>query len=494
ESMLAQYNLGYCYFNDKQWGKASSSFNKFISAYTLKDNLRGDAFNRLGDVAYAQREYANAVDFYNKAIAMDGASVGYARFQRAVMFGLLDQYDRKTDALVSIIGEGKSEYVDDAMYELGRTYLRREKFNEGAAAFKRLIDGYPQSPYVVSALSELGLVYQNLGKNEEALRYYKQVVDRYPSSPQAKDAMLGIKNIYVDQNDVDSYLTFAKKSGVETNVAVTERDSLMYIAADRVYQSRDYAKALSLMDNYLRQYPQGAYRADALYALGDCSLQAGNPAAALSALEEVGAMPSNRYQIPALRKAATLRMDEKNYPAAAALYKQLSTVATQKNIIIEALDGYLKAVVASGDGAAQGVAADEVLASPYASDELARTAHFVKGKALQASADDAAALTHYRKAVEGRTREAAEAHYHVISILFKENKLKEAEKEVFAFSDQNLPYQYWTGKAFLILGDIYVKQNDAFQAKATYQSIIDGYADKSDGVVEEAQRKIESLK
>ncbi len=50
------------------------------------------------------------------------------------------------------------------------------------------------------------------------------------------------------------------------------------------------------------------------------------------------------------------------------------------------------------------------------------------------------------------------------------------------------------GKAFLILGDIYVAKNDAFQAKATYQSIVDGYSDKTDGVVDEARQKIEALK
>lgn len=123
------------------------------------------------------------------------------------------------------------------MYELGRTYVRHERFNEGANVLKRLVAGYPQSPYCVSALSELGLIYRNLGNDAEALRYYKQVVTQYPSSPRAKDAMLGIKNIYVDNNDVDSYFAFAKQSGVETNVTVVERDSLSFAAADRVYQS-----------------------------------------------------------------------------------------------------------------------------------------------------------------------------------------------------------------------------------------------------------------
>lgn len=69
-----------------------------------------------------------------------------------------------------------------------------------------------------------------------------------------------------------------------------------------------------------------------------------------------------------------------------------------------------------------------------------------------------------------------------------------AEKEVYALSDKKLPFQYWTGKAFLLLGDIYVKKNDAFQARATYQSIVDGYADRTDGIVEEARQKIDALK
>ena len=205
-------------------------------------------------------------------------------------------------------------------------------------------------------------------------------------------------------------------------------------------------------------------------------------------------MPSNRYQVMALQKAASMRMEDKEYAAAADLYKRLSTTALQKSTVVEALNGYLEAIVATNDLAAAGVAADEVLESPYAADDLARKAHFVKGRSLQAAGDEAGALTHYREVTDARTRDAAESYYHIISILYKQGKLKEAEQEVFAFSEQNLPYEYWMGKAFLVLGDIYVKQGDAFQAKATYQSIVDGYTDKTDGVVDEALKKIESLK
>ena len=169
ENLMAQYNVGYCRFNAKDWGEAASWFNRFVSAYTIKDALRADAFNRLGDIAFAQREYYKAIENYDKAISIGASGKDYARFQRAVMLGLVDKYDRKVESLIDIIGGGDSEYVDDAMYELGRTYVRHERFNEGANVLKRLVAGYPQSPYCVSALSELGLIYRNLGNDAEAI-------------------------------------------------------------------------------------------------------------------------------------------------------------------------------------------------------------------------------------------------------------------------------------------------------------------------------------
>ena len=72
------------------------------------------------------------------------------------------------------------------------------------------------------------------------------------------------------------------------------------------------------MDNYLRQYPKGSFRIEALYALGDCSLREGNRAGALAAFEEVGSMPMSEYKVPALQQAAKMQVEDKHYPQAAA--------------------------------------------------------------------------------------------------------------------------------------------------------------------------------
>ena len=57
-----------------------------------------------------------------------------------------------------------------------------------------------------------------------------------------------------------------------------------------------------------------------------------------------------------------------------------------------------------------------------------------------------------------------------------------------------MPHAYWVAKAYIALGDIYAGRDDSFQARATYQSIVDGYSPADDGIVAEAKARIEKLK
>ena len=89
--------------------------------------------------------------------------------------------------------------------------------------------------------------------------------------------------------------------------------------------------------------------------------------------------------------------------------------------------------------------------------------------------------------------EGAESAYRIIETLFGEAKLDECEQKIYALADSKTPHSYWLGKAFILLGDIYVQRNDLFQAKATYRSVVDGYTPADDGIVAEAQSKLEKL-
>jgi TolA-binding protein len=66
-----------------------------------------------------------------------------------------------------------------------------------------------------------------------------------------------------------------------------------------------------------------------------------------------------------------------------------------------------------------------------------------------------------------------------------------AEQRVYSLGECGS--MYWQAKIYLVLGDVLVKTGNTFQARATYQSIVDGYSPKDDGVVAEAKERISKL-
>ena len=69
----------------------------------------------------------------------------------------------------------------------------------------------------------------------------------------------------------------------------------------------------------------------------------------------------------------------------------------------------------------------------------------------------------------------AEAKYLYAEYFYLQGDYKKSEEEIFDFISKNTPYQYWLAKGFVLLSDIYVAQEDDFQAKQYLISLRDNY-------------------
>jgi TolA-binding protein len=73
----------------------------------------------------------------------------------------------------------------------------------------------------------------------------------------------------------------------------------------------------------------------------------------------------------------------------------------------------------------------------------------------------------------------AEAAYLLIQDSYDKGEFEEVENKVYAFSDAGSPQVYWLAKSFIVLGDSFVERGDLEQAKATFESVRDGYEAQS---------------
>lgn len=288
EYAKAHYNLGYCYFDRGDMSNAYASFARFNQLYSAADRYKADALNREADARYSLRQFPAALATYEKAAAVGTNEKYYADFQRAVTLGILDRRPQKIEALQRIIAADRGDYVDDATYELGRTYIAAERYDDGAKVLSKFVEENPHSPFFTPALSDLGLAYLNLGQPELSRRCYERVVESAPGSATARDALQGIREIYVADGNVDGYFAYAEKAGVECDTSVMARDSLSFAAARKIYLSGDTAAAEKSLRSYLRNYPKGYYTDDALFYLSDCHLKAKQTDAAIETLSRAG--------------------------------------------------------------------------------------------------------------------------------------------------------------------------------------------------------------
>ena len=494
EYALAYYNLGYCRFQRQQTERAREPFDKFLALYPLDDDFRTDALNRQGDIHFAARRFDRALGSYEEAIAAGRAGRHYARYQRALTLGILERPEQKIEALKAIVADNRGDYVADATYELGRTYLSQGRYKESAAALERFAAQYPHSPRYTAALSDLGLIYANLGDRKRSMEYYDRVVRTAPTSAEARNAMEGIRELYVAGGDVQGYFDYAERSG-GGDLSARTRDSLSFAAARSLYADNRTEDAARSLRSYVKSFPQGVYLTDALYFLSDCYRRTKEPDREIGTLVELTGQGQNQYTVEALDRLARLAEAQKRYDVAAEAYRRLSGCAPTKEARGEAVEGYVETTLALKDDDAALKMAAAVTAHGDATPAALRRARFAEAKIRQKQGREAEALALYDQLrTEVRTAEGAEAMYRVIEARVRAGEREAAEKLIFDFAEMPSPRNYWLAKAYILLGDLYRDAGDSFQARATYQSIVDGYSPADDGIIAEARERITKLK
>ena len=487
------YHLGYSYFKIKDYKNAASYF-KNITTSNNDEELRNDAYLRLGDSYFVTSNYNAAITAYNEASKRNGAERDYAAFQKAICNGFLGNNSAEIEDLNKFLNRyPKSSLRDDALFELANTYIKTDKESQGLATYTKLINQFSKSKFAPRALLRQGLVHYNANRNEQALTKLKGVVSEYPNTPEAKQAVATAKLVYIDLGRVSEYAAWVRNLDF-IEVADTELDAASFEAAERKYAQGNTDAAIKSYEDYLKEFPNGLEVTKANFNLAQLYFSKGDKEKALSKFKIVTENGTGEYTEQALTRVCEIYVGNEDYQSAIPYLQRLETIAEISQNRTFAQSNLMKGYYGQKNYEQTLAYAEKVLSAPKIDNRIKSDAQIMIARSAIETGDEQRAETAFaevKKIASGAT--AAEAWYYDAYFKNKNQDFKASNTSVQKLAKDYASYKEWGGKGLVLMAKNFYALEDAFQATYILESVIENFAEFN-AIVAEAKGELALIK
>ncbi|MEY4962852.1 MAG: hypothetical protein RLZZ323_171 [Bacteroidota bacterium] len=486
------YNIAYAYFKMKEYDQAGNYFQKQIEKGTDKVRMN-DAYLRLADCRFVTSKYWPAMEAYAKVIEQKGVDADYAFYQRAISYGFLGKNDKKIENLVSFLQlYPKSEYRDDALFELGNTYMTENKDEKAIATYDQLIKEFENGSFVSKAILRQGLVYYNADKDAQALAKFKQVVAEFPKSAEALEAVSTARLIYVENGKVDEYASWVRTLDFVA-VSDADLDNDTYESAEKQYQQSNTSQAITGFGAYLTAFPKGIHALQAHFYLAQSLYSNDSEEKAVAHYESVIAEPRNEFTEPSLVRLAQIFLKAKEVEKAIVVLSRIETEADLLQNKTFAQANLMKLYYDKKDYANAVVYAEKVLANPKTEADVKSDAQIVVARSAMETGDEAKAKSGYEKLMTAQGELGAEALYYDAYFKNKAGKFEDSNVAIQQLAKNYSDYKYFGAKGLLLMATNFYALKDSYQATYILETIIKNFTDFPE-VVAQAQKDLETIK
>jgi tetratricopeptide (TPR) repeat protein len=477
----AHYTLGYTYLKAQQYDMALSQFQQ-VSEITSASatNIQQDAYLRSADCYFMQKQYPKAVQMYDNIINNNLPNADYAYYQKAIIAGAYGRLQEKIAYLKMFDQKFSSSPLSaDANMEMSNAYMANENFQQAIVPLTSVVNNPNAASLKPKAYLNLGACYYNLNNNDKALENFRLLISGYPNAPESDDATDYVRNIFVHEQQPDEYVKFMRDNG--KNVSFSEEDSLTYTVAATALDEQS-ASAQSSFEEYLKKFPEGKYNIDAHYSLAGIYNSKQDFPNALSHYEYVAGKAPNKFAEAAALEAARINYFQiKDYAKATSYFQQLKNIATSSRNKLESMRGLLRCQYKQGQWNDDAVAnAKDLLLQPGIAADDKQIANMIIAKNAAQNGNTSEAESAYKSVIAlGNSEYSAEARYRLAENLFVNADYKGAESAAFDVIKKAGSYDYWITKSYILLGNIYYKEKDYFNAEATLKSVVKNAEDAS---------------
>jgi tetratricopeptide (TPR) repeat protein len=471
----ANYNLGYCFYEMEDYKRAYGYFEKvFLIDNDISDQKIRESILRAADCSFMDKNFPKAKALYTRITETTGFGMDYAIFQLAIIEGMRSPESKIAMLKDAISRYSKSSLISLMYMELADSYMSEEEFENAIPFLKKMLDLVDENNEVRPQIYlKLGIAYFNLDQTDDAIKQYNILIKQYPSAPQTSEAMENAKLMFLENGKINDYQRFLESAG--KSITQVEKDSLMYRFIQNAYAIDPSPSILNTLDGYITQFPSGLYIANVLALKADVLIKSKQLKEAAPVLESIATKGVTPLKEKSLQNAAKLYYYElKDYGSSLRCYLHLNEMANNPAVQLDATRGIVKSYHQLAQFSEANPWVQKLMAESSATKEDSTLCFTILGYEAQLKNEHKKSIDYFQYIASSNSGEiCAESRYQIAHNYFLMANHQEAEKEAIRTIEQSGSYEKWITKSYLLLADIFIVQDDYFNAKATLKSVIE---------------------
>jgi tol-pal system protein YbgF len=356
----AMHYLGVCYYQQKKYDQAITTFQNVIQTYPQLEALDA-TYLYLGVTQYTQAQN-NKPELFDAAIET---------FQ----------------TLTTKYPQGR--FVPDAQFYRAECLYARGKKAEAIEAYRQFVTNYPDDKRQADALYALGVAQEEQAQTDDAAATYDRFLKKFPKSPLAVEVGMRRGETFFAAGQYDEAAKwFAAAAATKGFV---HADYALLRQADSLAQLKQRTEAAALYASMAEKFPKSEHLGRALLAGGKSYHQAGNPAEARKLLEKV-LSAGGPHAVEAAHWLAKIALKEHQAQEALTAVEKVLSQADKSPYAAQLLMDQADALYELPERRKESIAAYAAVASRYPKSPVAAQALYMAGFAALEQGDSATAL------------------------------------------------------------------------------------------------------
>tara|TARA_Y100000746_G_scaffold46393_1_gene35607 strand:+ start:3029 stop:5962 length:2934 start_codon:yes stop_codon:yes gene_type:complete len=466
--------LGYSYFNINDYKNASFYLKKYIDAKS--DNYSSediDPLLRLADSYYASKQFLKSIDTYNQLISLDESNKNYINYQIGLCYYGINNFTKSIEFMDKVIVNSEKSLDDDATFRKAQIYFENSEFDKSIENYTKVIEEYRFSSYVPYSYLNRATSYFNLRAYDQAEVDYLYILNNIKDSDLQSQSILGLQKT-VSYTDNFSQLnelinTYKDNFPDNDNIKIIQFDNFRNLYFNQKYKELiEYANDINISDeNIYNSYETNYFLAESYYKLNQLENAENTYNILIDSI-------NSKYYSRSLNRLANINLKLKLYDKSLEFYKSLELNSKNNRERVDAYIGsltnyyFLKKYDSVHYYSSLINNYDKISFNNRNKINLLNAKSFIDKGNFSNAIDMLLTTINLVK-----DESAVEANYLLAKIFYDQSLETQALETLYSLNENFSNYDYWVGRSYLLIAEIFISMGESFQAKATLESLLE---------------------